>query len=437
MDKINKIRLLAGLTIDPKHMIAEDRKDDIEIPVNIAKSAVPAAIVASPDIVDAASTTGEGPIEVDGDEKEMETGGDENTDEMPTDEVGDDDAECCSFEVGQNVTHNGEPMVVAIASEDGEYVGVAPVGSEGDVSSIVLVNKNELEAGEESAEANADDEDEIAAAEADVAALDAEEGGDDVEGAIDAEADADISAETDDDVAKKLGDKIEELHGQMEAAGNGKYRIPGFATTGATLRQLSMQKAKIVEQLAAVKKKIDEKVDQYYDTKDQDKDEEALDTPVNVSDGKANSNTVWKAVTMKNDKKEAPNQLDHLGAASDGEQVKKVNVPASVKTALKDAIKDTEEQFARLGATDIDSRFFYKSLATAFATLLQHIEAGTVEEIKKGQIFMQTLMSPMMHKIPAVVSNFLAKGGEQRSLKDYMTPVDAKYPITGPRNYLK
>ena len=31
---------------------------------------------------------------------------------------------------------------------------------------------------------------------------------------------------------------------------------------------------------------------------------------------------------------------------------------------------------------------------------------------------------------------FIANGGKARSLKDYMTKVDSKYPITGPRNAL-
>jgi hypothetical protein len=431
MDKLNRIRLMAGLCIDPKSLIeSRDGMGDIEIPVNIAKSAVPAGAVGAPNVGQLVAAT----VEVDGEEKEI-AGDDEVSGDPESDE------DCCTYEVGQAVTHNGEPMVVAVANADGDHVGIVPVGSEDDISAIVIVSADELEAGDAPAgEGEAGGEDEIASAEADAAKV-----LDDLGGGVSAEA-GDIEADDEQNGMSNipesenedaLRNQMDEIHRNMEAAGRGVYRIKGKASTGATLTELKKQKLAVASKLEAInagKKKVDEKVNYYYDTVDQDED---LDVVNNAADGEANKNTVWKEVTMKKDKNEVANQLDHLGAASDGEQVKKVRVPAAVKTALKDAIKEVEEQFVRLGATDIDSRFFYKSLATALATLLQHIEIGTVEEIKKAQIFFSALMSPIMHKVPAVVSNFIIKGGSTPSLKDFMKPVDLKYPITGPRNNLK
>jgi len=71
-------------------------------------------------------------------------------------------------------------------------------------------------------------------------------------------------------------------------------------------------------------------------------------------------------------------------------------------------------------------------MATAFSDLLDKLEKGTLYDFKEAQVFAQSLMGPMLHKIPADVWKFIVNGGETRSLKDYMKKV--KDPITGPRN---
>jgi len=49
------------------------------------------------------------------------------------------------------------------------------------------------------------------------------------------------------------------------------------------------------------------------------------------------------------------------------------------------------------------------------------LDAGTLYDFKLAQTKAQTLMGPMYHKIPTKVWKFLADGGENRSLKSYMT----------------
>jgi hypothetical protein len=137
-----------------------------------------------------------------------------------------------------------------------------------------------------------------------------------------------------------------------------------------------------------------------------------------------------KAMKFGDDKNESPNQLEKL-KPSPSDHETKIKVPNSVKQALRDEAKQAREDSKRLGVTDKDALWFYENLAKAFEELLGHLEAGTLYDIKKAQIFMTSLMGPMLHKIPAEVVNFVAKGGENRSLKDFMKPVDNKYPVTG------
>lgn len=131
------------------------------------------------------------------------------------------------------------------------------------------------------------------------------------------------------------------------------------------------------------------------------------------------------------DKNESPNQLDHLEPSPTDDHDKKVTVPAALKTALRDQAAQARKEAKELGVADRDAKWFYENLAKMFEELLGHLEGGTVLDIKKAQIFMTSLMGPMLHKIPAEVVSFVAKGGADRTLKDYMKPVDKKYPVTG------
>jgi hypothetical protein len=79
---------------------------------------------------------------------------------------------------------------------------------------------------------------------------------------------------------------------------------------------------------------------------------------------------------------------------------------------------------------DWDSKNFHENLANAFDTLNGFLEKGTVYGIKEAQVFMTSLMGPILHKIPADVVKYVAAGGTQRSLKSYVN--DVKAPVTSP-----
>lgn len=130
------------------------------------------------------------------------------------------------------------------------------------------------------------------------------------------------------------------------------------------------------------------------------------------------------------DKDESPHQLKAL-EPSPGDHDRKVNVPASLKQQLRAEAAQARKEAKELGVADKDAKWFYEALANMFDELLGHLEKGTVYDIKMAQIFMTSLMGPMLHKIPADVVNFVAKGGAERKLADYMKPVDKKYPVTG------
>lgn len=175
-----------------------------------------------------------------------------------------------------------------------------------------------------------------------------------------------------------------------------------------------------------------------YDGHEDDKDK-----PVNVADGSSNDEQVWDK-EEEQEKNESPTQLKTMDQQDNSKQDKSgddlsntVKVPASIKQSLKAEIKKATTEADKLNSRDKEASYFYKDLAKAFEDLLGHLEKGTMYDLKKAQVFAQTLMGPMLHKIPKDVWKFLTNGGETRSLKSYMQEVGKKYPITGPRNTLK
>lgn len=173
-----------------------------------------------------------------------------------------------------------------------------------------------------------------------------------------------------------------------------------------------------------------------YDGHEDDKEK-----PINVSDGSSNVEQVWDEQEEKN---ESPAQLKTMDQQDNSEQDKsgddlsnKFKVPNGIKQSLRTEIEKAKQEADRLDMRDKDASYFYKDLGKAFEDLLGHLDKGTVYDFKQAQVFAQTLMGPMLHKIPTDVWKFLTNGGETRSLKSYMQKVDKKYPITGPRNTLK
>lgn len=180
----------------------------------------------------------------------------------------------------------------------------------------------------------------------------------------------------------------------------------------------------------------------YYDVQYDGSHTANGDKPINVVDGSSNDEQVMdNAEPTKN---ESPNQLKTMDQQDNSKQDKsgddlnsEIKVPNGIKQSLKTEIEKARKEAQRLDTRDKDASYFYKDLAKAFEDLLGHIEKGTRYDIKQAQIFAQTLMGPMLHKIPTDVWKYLTNGGETRSLKSYMQEVPKKYPITGPRNTLK
>jgi len=123
-------------------------------------------------------------------------------------------------------------------------------------------------------------------------------------------------------------------------------------------------------------------------------------------------------------KDESPNQLDNLGEPSSSDMETKVKVPASVKQALRDEVAQLRKEITRLSVHNKEDRVFYNDLARVFEDLLNYLEGGTIDDIKQAQIYWSSLMSPMLHKVPKVVGDFIVNGGQRRSLKSYMIKQD-------------
>ena len=164
-----------------------------------------------------------------------------------------------------------------------------------------------------------------------------------------------------------------------------------------------------------------------------------VDRPINVVDGTSNAEQLVD--TLPGEKNESPEQMKTMDQTDNSQQDKTGNdlsnmmkIPSSIKQSLRDEIKKAEKEAKRMDVRDRNASLFYADLARAYSDLLGHLEKGTIYDFKQAQVFAQTLMGPMLHKIPTNVWKFLTNGGETRSLKSYMTDISKKYPITGPRN---
>ncbi len=125
-------------------------------------------------------------------------------------------------------------------------------------------------------------------------------------------------------------------------------------------------------------------------------------------------------------KNESPNQL----ATNPYNETQKVNVPAKITNILKEQAAEARKLAETFNMRkDWDSKNFHENLADAYETLVNFLNKETIYGIKEAQIFMTSLMSPMMNKIHPDVIKYIAAGGQLRSLKNYLN--DVKQPVTG------
>ena len=153
---------------------------------------------------------------------------------------------------------------------------------------------------------------------------------------------------------------------------------------------------------------------------------EVVSDPINVV---GQGDKQWaNSLDPKEVKNEYTLQVNNRGEQSMSEENEKVKVPNDLKSALKQAIKEFEEDAKKQGNTHTgqENAQLFADTAAAFQKILDHLNEGSIMDIKHAQIFAQTLMGPMLHKLPDGVWDFLANGGQKRSLKDYMNGVKEK-----------
>jgi len=148
-------------------------------------------------------------------------------------------------------------------------------------------------------------------------------------------------------------------------------------------------------------------------------EEEEMVMDVRVEDEEikeAEDATVWdKAMDDKDESPESPKNDDV-----------KVTVPPKVKSALKKEIKELQTAAEKVKVSDAARAEFYTNSAAAMQKLLDCLDYGTMEGVKKAQIHMTSLMSPIVQRIPDVAHDFITGGGEPTTLKNLFKKVKEK-----------
>lgn len=100
-----------------------------------------------------------------------------------------------------------------------------------------------------------------------------------------------------------------------------------------------------------------------------------------------------------------------------------VKVPSSITKVLESRAKDAREHSEKLPVTHTDDKQFYSDLATMFEDLNSYLKSGTTQDIKMANVFMNTLMGPMLNEIPTEVSRFITYGGSHAPLKSFVNSI--------------
>jgi len=153
--------------------------------------------------------------------------------------------------------------------------------------------------------------------------------------------------------------------------------------------------------------------------------EKTTSDPINVV---GQGEKQWaNSLDPKKVKNEYTLQPENRGKESMTDEVQKVKVPSKIKSDLKKAIaqfrKDGEAQGRINSHTASENAQLMLDTAEAFDKILDLLSAGDVMSLKRAQVFASSLMGPMLHKLPDGVWDFIVNGGEKRSLKNYMNKV--------------
>lgn len=84
-----------------------------------------------------------------------------------------------------------------------------------------------------------------------------------------------------------------------------------------------------------------------------------------------------------------------------------VKLPKDVKRAITDRIKELHEAIALEDEKGYNDGGVKQNAVDALSQILQNVETGNVEGIKEAQIFLGTLMSPILNLLPQQLFNWL------------------------------
>lgn len=108
----------------------------------------------------------------------------------------------------------------------------------------------------------------------------------------------------------------------------------------------------------------------------------------------------------------------------DKNEEKKVEVPSSVKKALKDKIENELRLAKELDKDQPDQSKYHEKVADNLEVMLNHLNHGTCGHCKKAAIHLVKVMGDIMHEVPAEVVTFLTQGVKV-TLKNYFNVAKA------------
>jgi len=84
-----------------------------------------------------------------------------------------------------------------------------------------------------------------------------------------------------------------------------------------------------------------------------------------------------------------------------------VKTPKDVKKAITDRIKELHEAIALEDEKGYNDHGIKQNAVDALSQILQNLETGNVQGVKEAQIFLGTLMSPILNLLPQQLFNWL------------------------------
>ena len=97
----------------------------------------------------------------------------------------------------------------------------------------------------------------------------------------------------------------------------------------------------------------------------------------------------------------------------------KITVPSEILSQLQAKIQEFKKMADFNDGRDDAKSSFAMTVHDALVQLHDDLSLGTVEAMKHAQIAMGTFMNPITTNIPPEVLKFIARGGNQPTLKDF------------------